>query len=107
MTARLRHCVVAAVVSAGAVAACQESETPVSARAECASDAHCVLGTWTADCCLRCKPFAAPNSEVAALDTKCRSMPPVDARCPELECPPHEGPDFVAKCVSGRCVVWP
>ena len=87
--------------------ACQESETPASAKAECASDANCMLGTWTADCCPRCKPFAAPISQVLALDGKCRSMPPVDTRCPELECPPHEGPDFAAKCASGRCVVSP
>ena len=66
------------------------------------------IGAWTADCCPRCKPFAATNSEVAAMDDRCRAITsPVSARCPELQCPPNEGPDYIPKCVAGRCVVGP
>jgi hypothetical protein len=89
------------------VTACETSQTPANAGAECSSDANCALGAWTADCCPRCKPFSAPYSEVAAMDERCRSMSPASARCPALECPPHEGPDFISKCVSGRCIVGP
>jgi hypothetical protein len=94
------------VVPALLVVACQ-ADTAVNAAAECASDATCALGAWTADCCPRCKPFAGTSSEAAAMDNQCRAMSPVSGRCPELKCPPHEGPDYFAKCVSGRCVVGP
>ena len=89
-----------------AVAAC-EAESPRNTSAECSSDANCTLGAWTADCCPRCKPFAATSSEVAAMDDRCRAMSPASARCPELKCPQNEGPDYIAKCVAGRCVVGP
>ncbi len=89
------------------VVSCGQAESPARARAECASDATCMLGDWTADCCPRCKPFSAPTSEVLALDRKCRAMSSPEARCPELKCPPHEGPDYAAKCADGRCVVTP
>jgi hypothetical protein len=87
-------------------AACQ-AETPASAGAECSSDANCALGSWTADCCPRCKPFSAPSEQVADMDARCRAMSPVSGRCPELKCPEHLGPDYIAKCVSGQCVVGP
>ncbi len=107
MTARARDWVLAVGVFAAVLGACQESETPASARAECSSDANCMLGSWTAECCPRCKPFSAPTSQVLAMENKCRAMSDPEARCPELKCPPHEGPDYVAKCVSGQCVVGP
>ena len=84
------------------------AETPAqNAGAECSSDANCALSSWNAECCPRCKPFSAPYSEVAAMESRCTSMAPASARCPELKCPEREGPDYIAKCVSGRCVVGP
>ncbi len=95
------------VAALALIVACN-SETPANnAGAECTSDGNCALSPWTADCCPRCKPFSAPHSEVAAMETRCSAEPPVSARCPELQCPPNEGPDYVAKCVAGRCVVGP
>jgi hypothetical protein len=94
------------VLASVALLAC-EAQSPANAGGECSSDATCTLGAWTADCCPRCKPFSAPSSEVAAMDDRCRAMPPASGRCPALECPPNQGPDYVAKCVSGRCVVGP
>jgi len=84
-----------------------QAETAANASSECASDATCALSPWTVDCCPRCKPFSATSSEVAAMEDKCRAMSPVSGRCAELKCAPNEGPDFVAKCVAGRCVVGP
>jgi hypothetical protein len=104
----VKRFVIAVATLASIVSAC-EADAPANApaRAECGSDANCVLGDWTADCCPRCKPFAAPISQVNTLDAKCRAMSPASARCPDLQCPPHEGPDYVAKCDTGRCVVVP
>jgi hypothetical protein len=93
-------------VIVASLGACQ-AESPAGARAECASDATCALSMWTADCCPRCKPFSATSSEVAAMEEKCHAMPPISGRCPELQCPAHEGPDYIAKCTSGQCVVGP
>ena len=91
-----------------ALCACESAQSPANAGGECSSDANCSLGSWTADCCPRCKPYSAPYSEVSALDAQCAAMPsPASVRCPAVECPAHEGPDYVAKCVSGRCVVGP
>ena len=103
---RVARVVVASLIVSVCVLAC-ESETPANAKAECGSDANCELSPWTADCCPRCKPFAGTTAEVASLDDSCKAMSPASARCPELKCPPHEGPDYIAKCVSGRCVVGP
>ncbi len=105
---RVKRFVVPAFVLASVAACAAESESPKNSGAECSSDANCSLGAWTADCCPRCKPFGATNSEVAAMDDRCRSITsPVSARCPELKCPPNEGPDYIPKCVAGRCVVGP
>ena len=82
-------------------------ETAASASAECSSNANCTLGMMTAECCDRCKPFAATHSEVAELEAKCQQMSPKSGRCPEVECPKHEGPDYIAKCAAGKCVVGP
>ena len=99
---------VGVIVVALVIVACESAQSPANAGGECSSDANCSLGSSTADCCPRCKPYAAPYAEVMALDNRCQAMvSPASARCPALECPPHEGPDYVAKCVSGRCVVGP
>jgi hypothetical protein len=34
-------------------------------------------------------------------------MSAASARCPELTCPAREGPEYIPKCVAGRCVVGP
>jgi hypothetical protein len=88
--------------------ACESAQSPANAGGECSSDANCTLGSWTPECCPRCKPYSAPYAEVNALDMQCTAtVSPPTARCPALECPAHEGPDWIAKCVSGRCVVGP
>ena len=84
-----------------------QADTAVSARAECHSDANCSLGQWTVDCCPRCKPYSAPSDDLDEMNQKCGAMSPVSGRCPPLDCPAHEGPGYIAKCVEGRCVVGP